>query len=187
MYAALYVVEKVDEYPTDAEKYLAKNPLPIADELLKFNRPRTEWKYEDLAATVEKMDHGRSFNNGKQIFAVANCVACHRVNGVGIEIGADLTKLEPKFLTTKEVLKKILEPSSSINEKYQQWIIETNEGKIITGLIVEEKGDTLKILDNPLAKAAPITLKTTDIANKRKSPSSIMPKGLLDQMTREEI
>ena len=78
-------------------------------------------------------------------------------------------------------------PSSRINEKYQQYIIETQEGKIITGLIVEEKDGKVKILDNPLAKAAPIVLKEGDIASKKKSPTSIMPRGLLDQLTREEI
>ena len=49
MYGALYVVEDLDEYLADPEAYLAKNPLPIEDELLKFNRPRKEWKFDDLA------------------------------------------------------------------------------------------------------------------------------------------
>ena len=50
MYGALYVVEDLDDYLADPEAYLAKHPLPIADELLKFNRPRKEWKFDDLAA-----------------------------------------------------------------------------------------------------------------------------------------
>src|SRR5262249_33555856 len=83
MYGALYVVEDLDEYLADAEAYLAAHPLPIRDELLKFNRPRKEWKLEELAALVEPMDSGRSFANGKQIFTVGSCVACHKLNGVG--------------------------------------------------------------------------------------------------------
>ena len=75
MYGALYVVEDLDEYLADAEGYLAKHPLPVADELLKFNRPRKEWKLEELAAGVEHL-HGRSYSNGKQMFQVANCLAC---------------------------------------------------------------------------------------------------------------
>ena len=67
------------------EAYLAKNPLPIKDELLKFNRPRTEWKLEELAAAVERDggQGGRSFANGKQMFKVATCVACHKFGGAG--------------------------------------------------------------------------------------------------------
>ncbi len=51
MHGAMYVVADLDEYLADPEAYLAKNPLTIADELLKYNRPRTEWKFaESLAA-----------------------------------------------------------------------------------------------------------------------------------------
>src|SRR5207302_913431 len=103
MYGAMYVVDGLDEYLADPTVYVAKNPLPIADDLLKFTRPRTEWKFDELASSVEKMEP-RSFNNAKQIFTVANCVACHRVNGAGTEIGADLTKLDGKFLAREEIL-----------------------------------------------------------------------------------
>ena len=49
MYGSLYVVEDLDEYLADPEGYLAAHPLPIKDELLKSNRPRKEWKLDDLA------------------------------------------------------------------------------------------------------------------------------------------
>jgi putative heme-binding domain-containing protein len=186
MYGAMYVVEDLDEYLADPPAYLAKNPLPVADELLKFTRPRTEWKFDDLATSVEKME-GRSFNHGKQTFTVANCVACHKMNGVGTEVGPDLTKIEAKFATPRELLKKVLEPSHRINEKYQSWVIETQAGKVITGMIVEEKDGKIKVLEDPLAKKAPLVLKEGDIAAKKKSPTSIMPKGLLDTLTREEV
>ncbi|HZT82496.1 MAG TPA: c-type cytochrome, partial [Gemmataceae bacterium] len=186
MYGALYVVEDLDEYLADAEGYLAKHPLPIRDELLKFVRPRTEWKYEDLLASVEGMS-GRSFANGKQLFTVASCVACHKLGGVGQEFGPDLTKIDPKQDRPAEILRDILEPSFRINEKYQSYVFATQGGKTITGLILEEKGDTVKLIENPLAKAEPLVLKKSDIAERMKSPTSLMPKGLLDKLTREEI
>src|SRR5262249_11847109 len=67
MYGALYVVEDLDEYLADPETYLTKHPLPITDDLLKFVRPRKEWKLEELASSVEQLKDGRSFSNGKQI------------------------------------------------------------------------------------------------------------------------
>jgi hypothetical protein len=45
----------------------------------------------------------------------------------------------------------------------------------------------VKVIENPLAKAEPVILKKSDIAERKKSPTSIMPKGLLDRLTREEI
>jgi putative heme-binding domain-containing protein len=186
MYAALYVVEDLDEYLADPEGYLVKHPLPAADELLKFLRPRKEWKFEDLAASMEKLG-GRSYSSGKQVFQVAACVACHKFDGVGTELGPDLTKLDPKQQSPVEILRDIIEPSFRINEKYQTYVFETNAGKIITGMVLEETGDTVKVIENPLAKAEPVILKKSDIAERKKSPTSIMPKGLLDRLTREEI
>jgi putative heme-binding domain-containing protein len=186
MYGALYVVADLDEYIADPEGYLARNPLPIRDELLKFNRPRKEWKFEELASAVEHLE-GRSFNNAKQIFQVANCVACHKLNGAGVEIGPDLTKLDPKQQKPAEILKDLLEPSFRINEKYQTIVFELTSGKQITGMVLEETPTTYKVIENPLAKTEALVLKKADVAEKTKSPTSIMPKGLVDKLTREEI
>src|SRR5262249_51665543 len=162
-------VEDLDEYLADPESYLAKNPLPIKDELLKFNRPRKEWKFDDLASSVEPLAPGRSFGNGKQIFQVANCVACHKAGGAGQEFGPDLTKLDPK-LTPPDILKEILEPSAKINEKFQAYVFGTESGKVVTGLVLEETPDRVKIIENPLAKTQPIELKKSEIAERAKSP-----------------
>src|SRR5262249_43157649 len=143
MHGALYVVEDLDDYLADPEGYLSKNPLPIIDPLLKDNRPRTEWKYEELVSTVEALDGGRSFANGKQMFQVATCTACHKMNNVGVEIGPDLTKFDAK-LKHSEILRDILEPSFKINEKYQSYKFELDSGKTVTGLILEEKGGVVK-------------------------------------------
>jgi putative heme-binding domain-containing protein len=189
MFGALYVVEDLDEYLADPEGYLAGHPLPIADELLKFNRPRKEWKLEELAPAVAQMEKegGRSFNNGKQMFHVATCVACHKMNGAGNEFGPDLTKLEPDRQKPAEVLHDIVEPSFRINEKYQTWLFELKSGKQHTGIILEEKDGKVKIIENPLVKAEPVVLDESNIDERKKSSTSMMPKGLLDKLTREEI
>jgi putative heme-binding domain-containing protein len=154
---------------------------------LKLNRPRKEWKWEELAPEVEKLANGRSFNNGKQLFQVANCISCHRMGGAGQEFGPDLTKLDPKQQKPVEILRDILEPSFRINEKYCTYVFETESGKQITGMILEETPTAVKIIENPLARAEPTMLKRTDIAERKKSATSIMPKGLLDKLTRDEI
>jgi putative heme-binding domain-containing protein len=185
MYGALYVVDDLDDYLADPEGYLAKHPTPIADELLKSNRPHTEWKFDDLASAASKLE-GRSYSNGKQMFRVANCVACHRLGGEGQQFGPDLTKLDPKW-TTADVLRNILEPSAKIDDKYRTWTFQTQEGKVVTGMILEETPEAIKVIENPLAKAEPVVLKSADVAERVKSASSIMPKGQLDKLTREEV
>jgi putative heme-binding domain-containing protein len=117
---------------------------------------------------------------------VSNGIACHKLNGIGTEIGPDLTKIDPK-LKAVDILKDIIEPSFRINEKYQTFVFETQSGKIVTGLILEETPEIVKVIENPLAKAEPVVLKKSDIAERKTSPTSTMPKGLLDKLTHEEI
>jgi putative heme-binding domain-containing protein len=186
MYGALYVVEDFDQYRADPEGYLASHPLPVADQLLKFVRPRKEWTFDDLASSVEPLESGRSFGNGKQMFQVANCVACHKLNGVGQEIGPDLSKLDPKK-TAAVILKSVLEPSAEIEEKYASYVFETQAGQVVTGMVLEETPDSLKVIENPLARSQAVVLKKSEIAERKKSPVSIMPKGQLDKLTREEV
>jgi putative heme-binding domain-containing protein len=186
MHGALYVVADLDEYLADPEGYLAKNPLTIKDDLLKFNRPRKEWKFEELVGSVESLKEGRSFANGKQLFQAASCAACHKVNGIGNEIGPDLTKLDPKYKPA-DVLKSLLEPSEKIDEKYRSWVIQLSSGKTVTGMILEEKDGVIKVVENPLAAAKPVEIKLTEIEERTKSATSIMPKGLLDKLTHDEI
>jgi putative heme-binding domain-containing protein len=186
MYGALYVVEDLDAYLENPESYLASHPLEVKDALLKDRRPRVEWKFDDLAAAVGGMKNGRSYGNGKQLFQVASCVACHKLDGAGNAIGPDLVKLDEKFQSL-DVLKELLDPSARINEKFQSYVFQLDSGKVVTGLILEETPERIKVIENPLAKAEPIEIKPAEVDERAKSTSSIMPKGLLDKLSREEI
>lgn len=187
MHGALYVVADLNQYQADPAKYLAAHPLEIKDELLTYIARNTEWKFDDLIGSVSHLHHGRSFEVGKTLFRVANCVACHKLNDEGQQIGPDLTKIEPKKHTTEHILRSIIEPSKEIAEKYQSNTFILTSGKVVTGMVVEETDKQVKVLIDPLAKAAPLVIAKTDIEDRVKSPLSIMPLGLLNKLTEEEI
>lgn len=186
MYAALYVVEDLDEYLANPDAYLVSRPLEVKDPLLADRRPRTEWKLDDLAEAMKELSHGRSFGTGKQMFQAAACIACHKLDNVGNAFGPDLTKLDPKWGPT-EILKELLDPSARINEKFQTYAFVTESGKTITGLVIEETPEIVKVIENPLAKSEPVVLKKSEIEDRVVQKISIMPKGLLDKLTRDEI
>ncbi|MDG3004905.1 PVC-type heme-binding CxxCH protein [Paludisphaera mucosa] len=186
MYGALYVVEDLDAYLAAPEAYLAAHPLPVADELLKSTRPRTEWTFDDLKPSIAQLDAGRSFQNGRQLFQLATCATCHQLGGVGAAFGPDLAKLDPKQAPA-DLLKNVLDPSANINEKFAGYAIELESGQVVSGLIVEETADAIKVVENPLASVVPRQIPKADVSNRAKSTVSIMPKGLLDKLTREEI
>ena len=191
MHGALYVVADMDEYLADPEKYIAANKIAPTDELLKFNRPRTEWKLEDLTPALAELDKGgRNFARGKQMFSVGTCVSCHKFDGGGQEFGPDLTKLDEKeFKSIDDLLKHIVQPSLRIEDKYRTNTFNLESGGAITGMILErtKEGD-YKVIENPLAKAEAKLVKKADLDGAPKaSDVSMMPKGLLDKMTKDEI
>jgi len=53
--------------------------------------------------------------------------------------------------------------------------------------LVADNPQAVTIIENPLAKTPPREIKKSDIDTKTKSPVSLMPKGMLDKMTRDEI
>ncbi|MBC8351073.1 MAG: c-type cytochrome [Planctomycetes bacterium] len=187
MYGALYVVGNLEEYQANPEAYLAANALPIKDELLKFNTRNHEWKHEELASDVKELPMGRSFEVGKQLFKVASCVGCHKLDKEGQVFGPDLAKLDPKKQTTEFLLQSVIDPSKDIDEKFQSHTFLLASGKIITGMIVEDNADTVHVVIDPLAKGKPTIINKDDIEDQKKSTVSLMPKGLLNKLTREEI
>ena len=60
-------------------------------------------------------------------------------------------------------------------------------GKVVTGMIVEETATQVKVIVNPLAKAAPAVVEKSAIVARRKLPNSLMPEALLNRLSREEI
>ena len=186
MYGAFYVVADIDAYLADPSGYLASHPMPILDTLLKDNRPRKEWTYDDLSQSVEVPDQRRSFANGKQIFEVASCVSCHKLNGVGVQFGPNLAELDGK-MTRSEILRSLVEPSHKIDDKYATNVFALKSGKVVSGMILEETANTIKVIENPLAKVDLLVINKSEVEDRSRSATSIMPKGLLDKLTREEI
>ena len=187
MYGALYVVDDLKSYEADPAAYLARHPLALRDELLKYSGQDTEWKLDDLAALIRPLPHGRSFEVGRTAFTVASCDSCHQMNGSGKEFGPDLAKLDTNKFTPEHILQAVLDPSAEINEEFQTISFLLDSGRLVTGMIVEETLTAVKVVVDPLARETPIALKKAEISQRLKSSLSIMPNGLLSKLTREEI
>ncbi len=187
MYGALYVVESLTEYQADPSAYLAAHKLPVEDELLKLVGQSHEWKVDELLESVKALGHDRSFEVGLNAFKVAGCVACHRLGEQGQQFGPELGKLEPQKRNPEHILRSLLTPSDKIDEKFQTWVFELDSGKPVTGMILEETPDSIKLIENPLAKAEPLVIAKSSIDSRQKSAKSIMPEGLASKLTREEV
>ena len=187
MYGALYVVADLEAYQADSEAYLASENLEIKDELLEMNTRSHAWTYDELASDLKTLPAGRNWDVGKELFKVASCSGCHQLSGEGRVFGPDLAKLDVKKHTAEAILSAIVDPSKDIEAKYQSNVFLMDDGRQITGMITKETGALVEVVVNPLAKDKPTVLQANQIVARKKSPTSLMPKGLLDKLSREEI
>ena len=135
-------------------------------------------KYKALAAPgdLAKADRG----HGRSLF-VRNCAACHMLFGTGGKIGPELTgaqRTNPEY-----ILSKLLDPNFAVPRDFQVTILTTTEGRVISGIIARETDQTLTVQ----TQREMLNLAKSDIESRKRAAFSMMPEGLLTQMTAVEI
>ena len=146
-----------------------------------------KWTVEDLAGIVEPGKlKGRDFEHGKQLFGEASCFACHRFSGQGGAIGPDLTALSGRF-SPRDILESVILPSKQISDQYEAIKVLTDDGKVVVGRIVNLHGDRITINTNMLDPNALTNVNSNHVEEIVPSDVSMMPEGLLDNFTEEEI
>ena len=120
---------------------------------------------------------------GKAVFVSATCATCHIINGEGTEYGPNLSEIGAK-LSKEALFTSILYPNAGITVGYEGWIVETKDGEPLDGMITSETADEL-ILRRAGGINTPIT--RSQIKERRKMTLSIMPEGLQQQMTAQEL
>jgi putative heme-binding domain-containing protein len=139
----------------------------------------------DLDAWSKRLDGSADAAAGRRVFfhpKLAGCFRCHRVEGRGQDIGPDLSTVGRN--ERRQVLESVLQPSALVAPDYQVWQIETADGKVRTGMLVNTQLDDYTYLD---AKGELFKLSTRDVVESRPLPKSIMPDGLADLLTDQEL
>ena len=122
---------------------------------------------------------------GRAIFAaesVVNCKSCHRLDGVGLEIGPDLRKFGAKH-SRPELLRQVIEPSSSVDPKYTVYHVETKSGLVVSGLLVSRDEKQIVMRD---AQNKEIRLAVSDVETLAAQKQSLMPDLLLRSLTAQQ-
>jgi putative membrane-bound dehydrogenase-like protein len=139
----------------------------------------------DLDAWLKRLDGPADAAAGRRVFfhpKLAGCFRCHRAEGRGQEVGPDLGTVGRSG--RRHVLESILQPSALVAPYYQAWDLEMADGTVRTGMLVKTVLDEYTYLD---AKGDLFKVNTRDVADTRPSAKSIMPDGLPDLLTDQEL
>jgi len=118
---------------------------------------------------------------GKKLFN-ATCAKCHALFGKGGNIGPDLTIYKRDDPGT--MLLNIVNPSAEIREGYETHLILTQDGRVLTGFLVD--GDNRLVVLRS-AEGTDISVPRANIEEMRVIPQSIMPEGLLGGMSDQQV
>jgi putative heme-binding domain-containing protein len=151
------------------------------------SRPTVKnYTLDDLAPVLEKGLTNRDFDRGRRLFGEASCFACHRYDNEGGAQGPDLSSVAGRF-SQRDLLEKILNPNKAISDQYAAVDIETIDGKQFHGRVVNHNGDTVTICPNMLDPGSTIGIDRKRIESMTQSKVSLMPTGLLNSLTEDEI
>jgi putative heme-binding domain-containing protein len=147
------------------------------------------WKPDDFADNLGFKSSANSIASGRKAFEVALCNRCHRFQGSGYAVGPDLTGVANR-LGRPDLLRAILLPSESIAQNYRSDLLELADGRTLAGQIVptlDYRAPYLLLAENPLQPDQSIKVPKVDVLKRKRSDLSIMPPGLLNNLSKQEV
>jgi putative membrane-bound dehydrogenase-like protein len=155
-----------------------------ADALLKKFDVDADKQKAHLAELQPLLDGGDA-DRGRVVFFSSRtaCSACHTVHSQGGRIGPELTKIG-SIRAPADLLESLVYPSATIVRGYESYIIETTQGKSVTGLLARETSEAIYLTT---AERAEIRIPRAAVDSIKQSKQSIMPAGLEEQMTKQEM
>lgn len=166
--------------------FTEKYPDEPAPEVAKENTEKTKYTVAQLVDFLENNPAGRAGDvaKGKALFAKTNCIKCHKFGPEGEGVGPDLTAVRRRF-QKKEILEAILLPSQVTSDQYQAWTVATKGGLVHTGMPLPNPGSKKLLLLLP--DATKLEIAEDDIDEKVKAKTSVMPEGLLKDLSLPDI
>jgi quinoprotein glucose dehydrogenase len=123
---------------------------------------------------------------GKEVFnekAEAACMRCHKVSGVGGDVGPDLGGFGKKQ-NREYILASIVTPNATIAAGYENNLITLNDGNIVAGVVSAETADELTV--TPVGGGDKVKVKKANVKQRDKIPSA-MPEGLGDVLGKRDL
>jgi putative heme-binding domain-containing protein len=169
---------------SDVIKRFPPQSLDRANALLDRLKTHQQQMRVRLESLRDKLGEG-SVRRGHQVFfgEKSKCGSCHRVGETGNRVGPDLTTIGANRSTT-DLLESILFPSASIVRDYESHQVLTVDGRLLTGIIIDESADSIE-LQQPNGDR--VALDHRDVEQVVASTVSMMPTGLGDSLDEDEL
>jgi putative membrane-bound dehydrogenase-like protein len=110
------------------------------------------------------------------------CANCHRINGLGNEVGPDISDVRNK--TREVLLSDILDPNRAVDPRYLDYVVATSDGRVLTGILVSESEAAIVLRR---AEGKEDVVPRRDVESMRASGKSLMPEGVEKDLSVREV
>jgi putative membrane-bound dehydrogenase-like protein len=149
---------------------------------LNLDEAKQKAHLENLLAEV----HGKGdVRRGQAIFNSAKtaCLTCHALGYQGGKVGPDLTRIS-EVRSERDLLEAIVYPSASFVRSYEPVIVATKDGQEHSGVLRQDSPDGMLLATGPTTE---VRIGRGDITEIRPGAVSVMPQGLDEQLSRQEL
>lgn len=155
----------------------------IKDKLKQYEISRPK---DDEFAGFRETLYGGNAEAGRKIFMErpdASCVRCHKIKGVGGEVGPELTGVITRH-NREYILESILFPNKQIAAGFESVILQMKEGQSYAGIVKHQDDRELTLLSTD--DGTTVKLNKSDIEKTVKGQSA-MPEGMGGILTKADI
>ncbi len=138
-------------------------------------------KRELVQSYLSQLQSKRDSANGAALFK-KHCAVCHVPDSEGRATGASLANLSDR--SDRALVEAILDPNRAVEPKYQSYIIQTTDDRILAGAIEEEAGSSITLAH---ADGKRTTIHRSEIASMKNSGVSLMPEGFQEILPPEAV
>jgi putative membrane-bound dehydrogenase-like protein len=142
---------------------------------------------DNLDAWTKALKEPGDIDNGRRLFftSAAKCASCHAIDGRGASVGPDLTRIGHSH-TPRKLLEAILHPSREVAPHFQPIHMEMADGRTHVGYSLGKmSGESKERFMGSDGKE--FIIQVRDVVSRQPSPVSIMPQGLEQTMTLDEM
>ena len=145
---------------------------------------QSKWDFDQLVEYLDS-DQGKFGDpvRGRIAYTKAQCASCHEFGNYGDAVGPSLSGIARRF-SKREIVESILYPGHIVSDQYASKKVLTLDGQVLRGMVSQRGDESVEIRD---ANNQITVLDESEIDQILPSNSSIMPSGLLDELTLQEI
>ena len=139
-------------------------------------------KRKAMSALADLVKPGKGDETAGKLVFTTTCGKCHKLFGEGAAVGPDLTGYERDNLGYW--IENIVDPSASIRDDYLAFVVDTKDGRSLTGIIAAQDKATVTL---KLPDGQTVRLAREQIEELRASPISLMPEEVLKDLKDQQI